>query len=226
MFNTETNDTNQGATQQAENFLDQSFELQDHYEYESISFDDFEETPAGKSGDTSSSVGDGSAGTGEAGTGENPKSVVKNAFDDLDTNPKQEAKTDDADEDTEALIAKLEAKGIKVQKPEESNEEVEFNKKLQEAETSIRMANEFINLPDRDIVFEKIKNDLANKYHQVGRGNEINSEDFKLELEAEMDQYDGNTAMTKIYADNIRNQVKTNSLSKAVQNKESLIKEK
>ena len=42
MFNTETNDTNQGATQQAENFLDQSFELQDHDEYESISFDDFE----------------------------------------------------------------------------------------------------------------------------------------------------------------------------------------
>ena len=226
MFNTETNDTNPGAAQQAENFLDQSFELQDHDEYESISFDDFEETPAGKSGDTSSSVGDGGAGTGETGTGENPQSVVKNAFDDLDTNPKQEAKTDDADEDTEALIAKLEAKGIKVQKPEESNEEVEFNKKLQEAETSIRMANEFINLPDRDIVFEKIKNDLANKYHQVGRGNEINSEDFKLELEAEMDQYDGNTAMTKIYADNIRNQVKTNSLSKAVQNKESLIKEK
>ena len=32
--------------------------------------------------------------------------------------------------------------------------------------------------------------------------------------------------MTKIYADNIRNQVKTNSLSKSVQNKESLIKGK
>ena len=226
MFNTETNDTNPGTAQPAENFLDQSFELQDHDEYDNILFDDFEETPAGKSGDTSSSVGDGGAGTGEAGTGENPQDAMKNAFDDLDTNPKQEAKTDDADEDTEALIAKLEAKGIKVQKPEESNEEVEFNKKLEEAETSIRMANEFINLPDKNIVYEKIKNDLANKYHQVGRGSEINSEDFNLELEAEMDQYESNAAMLKIYADNIRNQVKSNSLARAIQNKESLVKEK
>ena len=43
MFDTETNDTNPGTPQQVDNFLDQSFELQDHDEYDDIRFDDFED---------------------------------------------------------------------------------------------------------------------------------------------------------------------------------------
>ncbi len=224
MFETGNNDANQGV-----NSEDQSFDLQNFEEYDDITFDGFEETSAENNGDVASSSGQGdntAQPNNDANAGKNGE-VIKNAFDDLETDDKGQPKPDaDAEEDTDALIAKLEAKGIKVQKPEESNEEVEFNTKLQQAETAIKMANDFINLPDKEIVFEKIKNDLANKYHQVGRGNEIGQDQFQLELEAEMDQYDGNTAMLKIYADNIRNTVKSNSLSKAVSEKEALVSER
>ena len=222
MFETGNNDVNQGV-----NSEDQSFDLQNFEEYDDITFDGFEETSAENNGDVASSSGQGNntaQPNNDANAGKNGE-VIKNAFDDLETDDKGQAKPD-AEEDTDALIAKLEAKGIKVQKPEESNEEVEFNTKLQQAETAIKMANDFINLPDKEIVFEKIKNDLANKYHQVGRGSEIGQDQFQLELEAEMDQYDGNTAMLKIYADNIRNTVKSNSLSKAVSEKEALVSER
>ena len=224
MFDTGNNDANQGV-----NSEDQSFELQNFEEYDDITFDGFEDTSADTNGDGASSSGQDAGATEDAGAGtggESNAEKFKNAFDDLEIDDKGKAKPEDAEEDTDALIAKLEAKGIKVQKPEESNEEVEFNTKLQQAETAIKMANDFINLPDKEIVFEKIKNDLANKYHQVGRGNEIGQDQFQLELEAEMDQYDGNTAMLKIYADNIRNTVKSNSLSKAVSEKEALVSER
>ena len=228
MFETGNNDANQGGGVNT-NPNDQSFDLQNFEEYDDITFDGFEETSAENNGDVASSSGQGNntaQPNNNADAGKNGE-VIKNAFDDLETDDKGQPKPNtDAEEDTDALIAKLEAKGIKVQKPEESNEEVEFNTKLQQAETAIKMANDFINLPDKEIVFEKIKNDLANKYHQVGRGNEIGQEQFQLELEAEMDQYDGNTAMLKIYADNIRNTVKSNSLSKAVSEKEALVSER
>ena len=228
MFDTGNNDANQDGGENT-NPNDQSFDLQNFEEYDDITFDGFEETSAENNGDVASSSGQGdntAQQNNDADAGKNGE-VIKNAFDDLETDDKGQPKPDaDAEEDTDALIAKLEAKGIKVQKPEESNEEVEFNTKLQQAETAIKMANDFINLPDKEIVFEKIKNDLANKYHQVGRGNEIGQDQFQLELEAEMDQYDGNTAMLKIYADNIRNTVKSNSLSKAVSEKEALVSER
>ena len=166
MFETGNNDVNQGV-----NSEDQSFDLQNFEEYDDITFDGFEETSAENNGDVASSSGQGdntAQQNNDADAGKNGE-VIKNAFDDLETDDKGQPKPDaDAEEDTDALIAKLEAKGIKVQKPEESNEEVEFNTKLQQAETAIKMANDFINLPDKEIVFEKIKNDLANKYHQVG----------------------------------------------------------
>ena len=228
MFETGNNDANQGGGENT-NPNDQSFELQNFEEYDDITFDGFEETSASNNGDVASSSGQGDGTASQDGGADAGQSgeVIKNAFDDLDTDDKGQAKPQgEAEEDTDALIAKLEAKGIKVQKPEESNEEVEFNTKLQQAETAIKMANDFINLPDKDIVFEKIKNDLANKYHQVGRGSEIGQDQFQLELEAEMDQYDGNTAMLKIYADNIRNTVKSNSLSKAISEKEALVGER
>ncbi len=226
MFGTGNNDSNQNAMAD-----DQSFELQNFEEYDNIAFDDFEETSANNNGDGTGSSGGADSGQQNSNTdgqqSVNNEEKFKNAFDDLDTDDKGQVKPQgETEEDTDALIAKLEAKGIKVQKPEESNEEAEFNTKLQQVDTAIKMANDFIGLPDRDIVYEKIKNDLANKYQQVGRGNEIGKDEFALELEAEMDQYEGNGAMLKIYADNIRNTVKSNSLARAISEKETLVGEK
>lgn len=228
MFDTGNNDVNQGGGENT-NPNDQSFDLQNFEEYDDITFDGFEDAPTNDNGGAGGSSEEGAGGKSAeelAAEAEASKTQFKNAFDDLEIDDEGAAKKPETEEDTDALIAKLEAKGIKVQKPEESNEEVEFNTKLQQAETAIKMANDFINLPDKEIVFEKIKNDLANKYHQVGRGSEIGQDQFQLELEAEMDQYDGNTAMLKIYADNIRNTVKSNSLSKAVSEKEALVSER
>lgn len=143
-----------------------------------------------------------------------------NAFDDEAVIDDKSKTTPDEDE---ALIEKLKAKGFKIEKEDVVNEDEVFQRNLAQAETAIAQAQKFIELPDTKMVSEKLKWDLAEKYRKVGKEHLINSEEFEIELEAEVDSYSSDDRMLKIYADNIRRDIKDGVLSKSIKTKQDLI---
>lgn len=145
-----------------------------------------------------------------------------NAFEDLEAKPDGSAA---ADEDEE-LIKKLKEKGFKVEKEELENEDELFNRKLEQQEIAIQKSQEFINLPDAKLVSEKIKWDIAEKYRAVGKQHLIGTEEFEIEVEAEIDGYTSDDRMLKIFADNIRRDVKDGVLAKSLKAKDDLLAEK
>lgn len=139
-------------------------------------------------------------------------------FDDNDNN----GQSPDPDSD---LIAKLQASGYKVEKSEVVDEDKKTTDLISFHESNIKQAEDFIRKDDRTIVFEKVKNDKADKYTATGRGHLINSEEFEIECEAEMDADYDNASFLKMQADNIRALVKQNVIDRNAQEKEKIVVE-
>lgn len=123
------------------------------------------------------------------------------------------------------LVEKLKAMGYDVSKKDTPNEDQVFTDTMKMYDDSIAQSTSFINLPDDKIVEEKVKYDLMGKYRSTGREHLINTEEFNIEAEAEMDTYESNDALKKIYADNIRRDVKDGVLSKTTSAKQKLVDE-
>ncbi len=111
-------------------------------------------------------------------------------------------------------IAKLTAAGYKVEKAEVVDENAETQKKLDFHKQNIDEATAFIQKDDKSIVTEKLKNDRADLYTNTGRGHLINSEEFNIEVEAELEANYENSAILKMFAENLRNLIKQNVIDK------------
>lgn len=123
------------------------------------------------------------------------------------------------------LIAKLEAQGFKVEKKEVVDKEAEITKKIEFHEKNINDAKEFIAKDDKYIVLEKLKNDKADMYSNTGRQHLINSEEFNIEIEAELEANYENPAILKMFADNLRSAIKQNVIDKNDNEKQKIVSE-
>lgn len=122
-----------------------------------------------------------------------------------------------ATEINDELLAKLEANGYKVEKAEVVDEDVKVQEQLTYLNGNIQKAKDFMNQSDAKIVEEKVKNDKADLYNQTGRAHLINTEEFNIEVEAEIDANYSNDGIKKVYADNIRRTIQTNVIDKSAQ---------
>lgn len=122
--------------------------------------------------------------------------------------------TQDNDDPVQAKILELQAQGYKIERVEESKENVEISEKIRVAQENIDKAKEFVALNDKTIVLNKVKNDLAEYYQSVGKKDLINSEEFNIEAEAEFEAKYGQPAVLEIYANNIRQTIKQNVIDK------------
>lgn len=132
----------------------------------------------------------------------------QNANDDLvfDDEVKTTSTQDELNE--EEIIAKLKEKGYDVAKkdavPEDKKQEIE----LKRIDSFLEQANNFITQNDETVVKEKLKNDLAKSYIAKGKQHLIGTEDFEIDLEAEYSEYEDNATLRKLYAENVRRDVK------------------
>ena len=109
------------------------------------------------------------------------------------------------EEDTKELIEKLKAKGIEVKVPEEQAPESEIEKqKLERIDNFIKLANDFIKQDDVSVIKDSLINEISQKYQRLGKEDLIDSEEFTLEVEMELAEYENNPRAAKNYADNIR----------------------
>ena len=109
------------------------------------------------------------------------------------------------EEDTKELIEKLKAKGIEVKVPEEQTPESEIEKqKLERIDDFIKLANDFIKQDDVSVIKDSLINEISQKYQRLGKEDLIDSEEFTLEVEMELAEYENNPRAAKNYADNIR----------------------
>ena len=111
-------------------------------------------------------------------------------------------------ENEEDLIKKLQEKGYKIEKEGATSENKEEALEMERIDGLLNQANQFISQPDNVVVKEKLRSDLAKQYSQRGKQHLVGSEEFEIELEGEYSEYENNPAMTKLFADNVRRDVK------------------
>ncbi len=215
MFNTqETNQESQEQVQETSHVLDQPTVLQGEEDMPLFYEEPETIVPAQNQ---NQNVDNGKGGEEE----EEDKSKKPNAFEEEE----QKALDQKGTEEDAVLIEKLKSLGYDVSKKEVPNEDQVFNDKMKIYENSIEQSEQFIALDDDRIVQEKVKFDLMSKYRSTGREHLINSQEFEIEAEAEFDTYDSNDALKKIYADNIRRDIKEGVLAKTTNAKQQLIEE-
>lgn len=118
-------------------------------------------------------------------------------------NIKEEGKKEEEDVDT--LIEKLKAKGIEVKKPEEQTPESEVEKqKLERIDNFIKLAEDFMKQDDLSVIKDSLINEVSVKYERLGKKDLIGTEEFDLEVEMELSEYENNPRAAKSFADNIR----------------------
>lgn len=115
---------------------------------------------------------------------------------------------DSAESKTDAeLIAELEKRGITVAKPKEEDVNAQRTEELQRLNSTITSAESFLNLPPEKIVREKLRSNLVKQYTSSGRQSQIESDDFQIDLESELEKYTENSTLLNIYSDNIKREV-------------------
>lgn len=122
-------------------------------------------------------------------------------------------------------IAKLQAAGYEVKKAEIVDQDAQIKEKLDFHQKNIDDAKVFIARDDKYIVTEKLKNDKADTYANTGRQHLINSEEFNIEIEAEMEANYENPALLKMYADNLRGAIKNNVIDKNDTERKKIVSE-
>lgn len=122
------------------------------------------------------------------------------------------------------VLEKLQQAGYELKKKDVVDENVEIQKKLDFIQKNIESAKEFVRLSDEKIVKEKVTNDFVDLYNQTGRGHLINTPEFEIEVEAEIDSKYSNPGVQKIYADNIRQTVQKNVIDRNTEDANNIIK--
>lgn len=119
---------------------------------------------------------------------------------------KQREEEEQKEFDENDAIERLKAMGYNVDKEvsPESQEKLELDR----LNGLINRGNEFLSLPDEEVVKRKIRTDLSQKYLDQGKQHLIGSTEFEEEIEDEFLEYEGNSRMLQVFASSIRRDVK------------------
>lgn len=101
------------------------------------------------------------------------------------------------EESEEELIKKLEAKGYKVDVPEDQN--AARIATINQGQAEIDSLNRVFNQSDKDFLTTSVRNDLHIEYQKEGRAKDINSAQFNEEVEDRLAELELNTSMRNMY---------------------------
>ncbi len=107
----------------------------------------------------------------------------------------------------EEAIEKLKNLGYKIDKGNSEDPDVIRQNELQTLDKMISNIENFINQDDLVLCRQRVIQDLTEEYKKNGRSSEINGDDFKADVDAQMDEYNYNTRMASLEAKTIRNEM-------------------
>lgn len=116
--------------------------------------------------------------------------------DDLDEESANEL-IGEQEESEEELIKKLEAKGYKIDVPEDQN--AARIATINQGQAEIDSLNKVYNQPDSKFIETSVRNDLYLEYQNSGKANLINSNQFNEEVEDRLSELELNTSMRNMY---------------------------
>lgn len=146
------------------------------------------------------------------------------SLDEIDFDDDKVAEEDEDSFKAEEAIEKLKKLGYNVGKDEINDPSAEKLQKVNEIDRVVENIERFINQDDLVLCRQRVIQDLTDDYTKRGLASEINSEDFKADVEAQMDEYTYNTRMASLEAKTIRNEMKQ-FISEKTAEKETIQKE-
>ena len=119
---------------------------------------------------------------------------------------KYSKKPNDGELSNEELIQKLQERGYSApEKVEEKSEDFVENQELQRLNNELQNAENFLSKSDDEVVLLKSRDDIAKKYTSLGKAHLIGTEDFDIDVEAQVDEISVSETQKKLFADNVRN---------------------
>lgn len=109
----------------------------------------------------------------------------------------------------EEVIQKLEALGFKVEKSDGNDPMLKKEHEISQINQVISNLENALNASDIDLCREKAIEDIITKFRREGRENEINGEEFKLEVEYLMNEFSDNPRLISLQAAQVRNDIKS-----------------
>ena len=133
------------------------------------------------------------------------------------------AEEDDIFKEEEA-IEKLKALGYDVKKDEPQNAFEAKQVQIQSIDQIISGLESYLGYDDIELCKQKAIEDLKAEYKKTGREGLINTEEFKLELESTIQEYEYNPRLTKLEANTIRNDI-NNYINQKKSEKQGIVAE-
>ena len=133
------------------------------------------------------------------------------------------AEEDDIFKEEEA-IEKLKALGYDVKKDEPQNAFEAKQVQIQSIDQIISGLESYLGYDDMELCKQKAIEDLKADYKKTGREGLINTEEFKLELESTIQEYEYNPRLTKLEANTIRNDI-NNYINQKKSEKQGIVAE-
>lgn len=108
----------------------------------------------------------------------------------------------------EEAVEKLKNLGYKVEKSEEESPSNLRTREIQKIDKEIDSFKQYMKASDEALCREKAILDVRERYIQQGRQSAINSEEFNMEVEDELEDYKFNEKLLKLTADLVRKDLK------------------
>lgn len=200
-----------------ENFFDQPIEVQHEEDDGLIQYDAewanqdtlddlFEHQDPGNPDDKELNFGE------ESNEGESSSEENQGQKDENDLNFDDEVTEGEEDKDVfkeEEVIQKLKDLGYNVEKGSDTEDPRKQKlSRIDEIETSIGNIEKIIEMDDISLCRQKVIQDLMQKYKKEGRENMVNTEEFRLEIESQMDDYNYNDRLANLQASQLRTELK------------------